>query len=337
MKPKQLISFFLFFLIIWVLQAWLLAPERGLISDIDLVISGFLLPGYVLMFFGGRFLFTIHLSSSFKALLFFILTLLVTGLSYRINSEIDLSPTFDIYFVTPFLIYELGLIHLALGIIGLGFGGIESAYANMQLGKEIEQLKKLEAQSREKNLIQHLQPHFMFNALNTIYALARKNQPETPKAILELADLLRYSLDASKKEHVTLVEEVHFLNAYCDFQQKRLPKHIAVVKQFEILNENMVVFPLLFQPIVENAFKYVDTTQTGEILIQWIQTDKSIHFTCSNPVSESPIEFTTGSKRTTGSGLQLFAERLKALYGTHANFNIDQIKHNFTLTCTINL
>ncbi len=287
MNIKRALFITVVFVLIWVLQAWLLAPERGIISLIDLIISGFHLPSYVAIFFASKYLFTKSLNISVKTLLFLTLLIVITGFSLLITNEIDLGTDINIYFVSPFLWYELGLIHLVIGCIGFGFGGIQAAYATMQLEKEVERLKKLEAQSREKNLIQHLQPHFLFNALNTIYALARKHQPETPQTILELADLLRYSLDASKKEQVSLAEEIHFLNAYCDFQQKRLPLLTRVEKHIEISDFHAMTYPLLFQPIVENAFKYVDSSREGVISITWKQTEKELYFSCSNPISES--------------------------------------------------
>jgi LytS/YehU family sensor histidine kinase len=224
-----------------------------------------------------------------------------------------------------------------LGVIGLGYGGIQASYAAIQLEKEVERLKKLEAQSREKNLIQHLQPHFLFNALNTIYALARKNQPETPQTILELADLLRYSLDASKKERVSISEEIHFLNAYCDFQQKRLPKTTQVVKSVEISDETLLIYPLLFQPVVENAFKYVDTSREGEISIVWKQSNQEIYFSCSNPIAESNEANQSAKLDSSGTGLVVFEDRLKALYGEQARFTIKKTPTLFNLTCIISL
>jgi two-component system, LytTR family, sensor kinase len=127
---------------------------------------------------------------------------------------------------------------------------------------------RLAAIEKEKNLTQekakaeilHLKaqtnPHFLFNTLNSIFALARNQSQKTPEAIIKLSKILRYMLYETKENASTLAAEWSLINDYISLQQLRFQQHIKIKKTILLENEQTKIAPLLLLPLVENAFKY---------------------------------------------------------------------------------
>ena len=101
-----------------------------------------------------------------------------------------------------------------------------------------------------------LEPHFLFNTLNSIAALARNDGPAAEHMTLQLADLLRASLDAAGVHEVTLQEELLFLQKYIDIQQIRFQDRLQVETDVDPVVLSALVPNLLLQPLVENAIRH---------------------------------------------------------------------------------
>lgn len=127
---------------------------------------------------------------------------------------------------------------------------------------------QLEAKEQEKKLLKEklstelkflknqLNPHFLFNTLNNIYALTRKKSDKAPEVVMKLSELLSFMLYESNKETISLEREVKFLEDYISLEQIRHPDGLSVVFNKEIDNSLQQVAPLLLLPLVENAFKH---------------------------------------------------------------------------------
>lgn len=99
-------------------------------------------------------------------------------------------------------------------------------------------------------------PHFLFNALNTIYFLIDEENEEAIEAVELLSDLLRYQLyDINMK--VTIEEEIDYLRTYIQFQRLRMTKRLQFEESFNPELTGQKIHPLLFLPLLENAFKYI--------------------------------------------------------------------------------
>ncbi len=124
-------------------------------------------------------------------------------------------------------------------------------------GKENEKLlikEKLEAEL--KFLKNQTNPHFLFNTLNNIYALARKKSDRTADVVMKLSKMLRFMLYDSGKEFITIAEELKLIEDYIDLERLRYNDRLDVTFIKEIDDNSQKLSPLLLLPFVENAFKH---------------------------------------------------------------------------------
>lgn len=174
----------------------------------------------------------------------------------------------------------------------------------------IEKLKTEKADTELNYLKAQYHPHFLFNALNTVYFQIDERDRQAKQTVELLSELLRYQLyDASQQ--VPISKEIEFIRNYIHFQQMRISEnlklHIEVDPQ---LNDDQRIYPLLFQPLVENAFKYLG--EDYRIAISICLTDNSeIQFTVENAVSQ---QSSSEQQRNSGIGLTNLRRRLDLLY-----------------------
>jgi hypothetical protein len=200
---------------------------------------------------------------------------------------------------------------LAFGCVGFVRVAFEQEFRRRQIEKEHAalQLEQLKAQ---------LQPHFLFNTLNSIYGLSLAGSPETPRFILLLSELMRYVLYDSGKERINLADEVTFMENYFELEQR---KYEGARIQFTTTGANLggrQVPPLLWLPLVENSFKHgrhhfnddasVEATLTA--------TPGTLRFVIENDMLPSPPP--ASPRRSGGIGLENIKRRLQLYYpGTH--------------------
>ena len=119
--------------------------------------------------------------------------------------------------------------------------------------QEIETEKTL---AELKALKSQVNPHFLFNSLNSIYSLSRKNSPKTPEKIIQLSDLMRHIIYESDADFIPLSKEIEMIRNYIDLQNLRTSEKEKI--NIEVVGdiENKKVAPLVFLPFVENSFKH---------------------------------------------------------------------------------
>jgi sensor histidine kinase YesM len=123
------------------------------------------------------------------------------------------------------------------------------------INKERELIKE-KLSTELKMLRNQLNPHFLFNTLNNIYALSRKQSNQTPDAIMKLSELLSFMLYESGKDFISIKKEVTFLQDYISLEKIRYNERLTVVFDKKIDNYDQPIAPLLLLPLVENAFKH---------------------------------------------------------------------------------
>ena len=99
---------------------------------------------------------------------------------------------------------------------------------NMIIQRENAEKEKLQKEIELNYLKEQVNPHFLFNSLNSIYSLARQQSPETPDLVMQLSELMRYQLESSKKETVLLKKELEFIENYLLLEEKRLSKRCTI-------------------------------------------------------------------------------------------------------------
>lgn len=179
--------------------------------------------------------------------------------------------------------------------------------------KEIEN-KKLSAEL--SYLKAQINPHFFFNTLNGIYALARKKSDQTPEVIMMLSTMMRYIIYEASAPQVKLKKELEHIANFLEMQKLRLSDSVKI--NFNVLGSpaNLMIEPLLFSALVENAFKHgIDNTQKSSIEVKMqIQPDE-IHFYVFNPMVAKKSQ--DGSEDD-GIGIHNVKKRLDLLYpGRH--------------------
>jgi two-component system, LytTR family, sensor kinase len=175
---------------------------------------------------------------------------------------------------------------------------------------KLEQITNDHLQTELKFLKAQYHPHFLFNALNTIYFQMDEDVKEAKKSVEKFSELLRYQL-YDQQQTVSVSQEIHYLENFIQLQQTRTSEKLQLQVNFDKSLNGQHVYPLLFLPLVENAFKYVG----GEyhLNVGARQTGNTIEFTVENSV---PAQIP--AKKEGGIGLENLKRRLELLYpGRH--------------------
>jgi len=164
-----------------------------------------------------------------------------------------------------------------------------------------------------------LQPHFLFNTLNSIYGLSLAGSPETPRFILLLSELMRYVLYDSGKDYVSLTEEVAFMANYFEMEQRKYAEARIVFSTHGELAGRQVP-PLLWLPLVENSFKHGrhHFSDDASVVATLTVTPGQLHFVIENDQLPAPPA-APAARRSGGIGLVNIRQRLHLYFpGAHA-------------------
>ncbi|OSZ73590.1 sensor histidine kinase [Chitinophagaceae bacterium IBVUCB2] len=201
---------------------------------------------------------------------------------------------------------------LLLGCITL----ISILWYNQQEQKEKDERKtdaeKLAKEAELFKLRQQLQPHFLFNSLNSINALIGSRPVEARKMVQQLSDFLRGTIRKEETQWVTFQEELQYLQLYLDIEKVRFGNRLATVIEMDASTELLKIPTLLLQPIVENAIKFGLYDTTGETIIRLYATKVADDLVIR---VENPFDPETSSpKQGIGFGLQSVQRRLYLLF-----------------------
>lgn len=164
-----------------------------------------------------------------------------------------------------------------------------------------------------------LQPHFLFNTLNTVTALLRRDPDGAERVITRLGDLLRISLQNTSRQEMPLREELDFLDRFLEIQQVRFQDRLTVRQEVAADTLDAAVPTLLLQPLVENAIKHgiEPNAAAGEVIIRTKRRGAELLL----EVCDNGNGLPTGALRE-GVGIANTRARLEQLYGEHHRFDI---------------
>jgi len=171
-----------------------------------------------------------------------------------------------------------------------------------------------------KTLKSQLNPHFMFNALNSIRALIEEDPASAKVAITKLSNILRYSLRIEKSETVTLEDEMQTVADYLDLEKIRFEERLNYTLKMEDKAAKTEIPPMMVQTLVENGIKHGISKNTagGKISVNSFVQDSKLHIQISNTGQFSDEDL----KKATGFGIQNTKHRLSLLYGETGLFQI---------------
>lgn len=222
---------------------------------------------------------------------------------------------------------------LSLFMLAFLFSSSSKVIAQWFLAEENRQeISKQQLQTELSLLKSQVNPHFLFNTLNSIYSLAITNSDKTPDAVMKLSRIMRYTLEESQNDEVPLDDELEFIRSYIDLQQMRLTNIVSIHFTTEGATDGVIIAPLLFIPFIENAFKYgISTHHPSTITIHIQVVNGHVIFTCVN--DQVPI----AKHDSTGTGIVNTRRRLELLYPMKHILTIEANNNQYKVLLTINL
>lgn len=177
----------------------------------------------------------------------------------------------------------------------------------------LQEAEKNRTEAELNNLRNQLNPHFLLNTLNNIYALITFDTDKAQQAVQKLSKLLRHLLYENQQTYVSLSKEVDFINNYIDLMRIRLAKEVKLHIDIQVPdNSTMQIAPLIFISLIENAFKHgISLTEPSFISIAIAQTGAD-EVRCE--ISNSNYPKSRSDKSGSGIGLEQVRKRLELLY-----------------------
>jgi two-component system, LytTR family, sensor histidine kinase AlgZ len=226
--------------------------------------------------------------------------------------------------------------HAAIPVLtGMVFLFYLMAIALHYLLLAVESSKQAEVLAREaelKALKSQINPHFLFNSLNSISALTSLDPAKAREMCIRLSEFLRNSLRLGERTSVPFGEELALTSTYLDVEQVRFGTRLRVTRDFEGACNTCEVPPLLLQPLVENAIKHgiASLIEGGEITMSaWVSNER-LHFTIENPFDpDAPAQ------RKSGFGLVNVRRRLQARYGGAASLDIQVARPHYRVAISV--
>jgi len=281
------------------------------------------------VYFNLKFLLVRYLNKSqfLKYIIYIIALLFGTAiLNYAIfNYLIDkLFPS--LYYISYFKIWELIVIvkiYLVTSILVFLF----IQYFEMLIAKRDAARNELSALKAQIN------PHFLFNNLNTIYSMASQKDERTPETVLKLSDFLRYVLYDTSGETIPLQKEVEIIETYISLQKERINPEMTSI-EFETKGDfsEVKIAPLLLLPLVENCFKHGIGKSKGEIKIYIEFDDRHLRFRTFNNVALRETSNGNG-----GIGIANVEKRLNLIYPDRHSFDFQDEGGIFRLEMKVEL
>lgn len=189
----------------------------------------------------------------------------------------------------------------------------------MKINQHFEQVLYEKRLAEISYLKAQINPHFLFNTLNSLYALTLEKSDEAPKAVIKLSGIMRYVTTESSKDYVSLDHEINYIKDYIDLQKLRLSSSAKV--DFSVNGDfnNKQIVPLVLIPFIENAFKYgINPDEDSLVKIKIDIFENELQMTVQNSKVNIDDMITHKSKQ----GLENTEKRLQVLYPNQHKINV---------------
>lgn len=198
----------------------------------------------------------------------------------------------------------------------------------LKLLQRKEHIEKMAKDAELYQLRQQLQPHFLFNSLNSINALISRDPGKAREMVLQLSEFLRGTIRKEDRNWIVVTEEVAYLQLFLNIERIRFGDRLCVAFQIEEEAQQLKIPPLLIQPLLENAVKHGLNTFTGQVTVKTTIEKKSnyLEITITNPYEASGAD-----ALGTGFGLEAVKRRLYLLFGRHDLLSVAHSQNLFTV------
>ena len=196
------------------------------------------------------------------------------------------------------------------------------------------ELERQTMRSELRFLKSQINPHFLFNTLNNLYALTLKKSDKAPEIVLKLSEMMRYMLYECNERRVPLRKEVNYLSNYLDLERLRQGKNMKIDFTLNGNVGNQKIAPLMFIPFLENSFKHgLNQVAEGFVHIHIDVQDYELEMSIENSKPAIPKM----NHRSGGIGLQNVQRRLDLLYPEQYELKIDNQPEKYIVHLKINL
>lgn len=205
------------------------------------------------------------------------------------------------------------------------------AMRQVHIAKQREQELVLLAREAELQMLRtQINPHFLFNSLNSISALTTISAEEARRMTITLADFFRYTLTLSDKKFVSLADEIQLCQYFLDIEKIRFGEKLQVEFFVEENIHSALLPPMLLQPLLENAIKHGirNLANGGTIRCQIRANAGWLHIAMHNPIDS---DLTTNKESGSGTGLTNIQSRLVRHYGEKYRFDVSKKEHTFDI------
>jgi len=297
-------------------------PADIRIWPVLLLVNMILLPAYLFYsaFIVPRFLFQKkYLFFTLISISFFIVVLLLVYAVYSIILKFPVSPYEESYFTYS---YSTIAREVVWGIVNMSLA-IAISFIKKSLDEKelVVILQKDNNSFKVKYLRAQLNPHFLFNTLNSIYSLSLQKSDKTPEVVVKLADLMRYLIYDCEEEKVPLEKEIEFIQNYIDIEKIRFKADVRFSVEGDI--SNIMIEPFLFISFIENGFKHaLDNSFTDPFIYITIKAEPGR--IVLNVINNTNLDLETQAKRISGKGLTNSKSLLELLYPSSYALDIIQ-------------
>lgn len=222
-------------------------------------------------------------------------------------------------------------------IITVGIYYVISYFQGLQ--KEEKEKSELALKNKEMQislLKSQINPHFLFNTLNSISTLIHSSKDQARKVITQLSDIFRYALDSHTGKMVKLINEIEFIQNYIRIQQVRFGDRLKFQKHIDPSCLALSIPPMILQPMVENSVKYgiAPKEEGGTIQLIVKQLDNSVFFEVKDDgLGTNAKKVMDGS--SSGIGMANTDLRLKSYYGPSAGITVRATEYGYSVSFTI--
>jgi len=213
--------------------------------------------------------------------------------------------------------------------------GAKFAWEALLKQQEVEELQTAIKESELHYLKSQINPHFLFNNMNNLYAYAIEQSPRTPEIILELSSVLRYMLYDCKAEYVPLEKEVEHLEHFVNISALQIEDRGTVTFNANV-DSGYCIAPLILVVFVENAFKHSTASQSEAIVIDIaikIDARGNLQLICSNSFEQQ----SNTNDLSSGIGLKNVQKRLQLLYPNAHDLEVKIEENRYTVVLSLKL
>jgi sensor histidine kinase YesM len=214
---------------------------------------------------------------------------------------------------------------------------VSGAYYSLIYYREIKsreikesRLELLLKETQFKALKSQLNPHFLFNSLNSINALITSEPHKARSMLVKLSDLLRLSLNTQKRAFVPLDSELEFAHTYLDIEKIRLGERLNYTENISVRVKDLEIPSMILQPLLENAVKHgiAPSNQKGFVELQLEMINSKLIINVINSIPLSFNEKRISDNSNNGIGLNNLEERLLTIYGNDVQFAFGKKENN---------